>query len=168
MASLTEVIPRPLRAFVGSALTIGSAGVVGVPYGAIIGLPLLVLGTTLCVQGALVPIDDGVSKVRRTAAEVVLTLGAVGLLAGCMMTSVLVVDYLVALKRGQSPMPWWDQWATLVASVLALVLLTLGNLLRAKTPTSQTSLRAIYWFLHFPGCALVVRFYAAVGMTLTA
>ena len=141
---------------------------VGVPYGAIIGLPLLVLGTTLCVLGALVPIDDGVSKVRRTAAEVVLTLGAVGFLAGCMMTSVLMVDYLVALKRGQSPMASWDKWATLVASVSALVLLTLGNLLRARAPTSQTSLRAIYWFLHFPSCALVVKFYAAVGMTLTA
>jgi len=152
----------------GSALTIGGAGVIGVPYGAIIGVPLLVLGTTLCVQGALVPIDDDVSKTRSTAADAVLTLGAVGLFAGCLMTSVLMVDDLVALKRGQNPVAWGDQWATLVACVLALVLLTWGNLLRARASPRQTSLRAIYWFLHFPGSALAVKFYAAVGMTLTA
>jgi ABC-type phosphate/phosphonate transport system permease subunit len=79
-----------------------------------------------------------------------------------------MVEHLVALKRGLSPVVASGLWATLAACVLALVLLTSGNLLRAKAPSSQTSLRAIYWLLHFPGSAVAVMFYAAVGMTLTA
>jgi hypothetical protein len=168
VANLTDVIPQPVRAFIGSALTIRSVGLVGFPFGAFIGVPLLIVGITLCVQGAMVPVAEGLTKTQKTAAEVLRTLGAIGLLFGCAMTSVLMVEHLVALKRGLSPVVVSGFWATLVACALALVLLTSGNLLRAKAPSNQTSLRAIYWLLHFPGSAAAVMFYAAVGMTLTA
>ena len=164
----TGVFSRPARALIGSALTIGGSGLVAIPFGAIVGVPLLIVGNTLCVWGTLVPVNDELSKARRTVAEVVVTLGAVVLFVGCIMASSIMVEYLVALKRGQIPLFAWDLWATILASVLASTLLTVGNLMRARTPTDESAMRAIYWFLHCPGAAVAVKFYAALGVVLTA
>ena len=165
---LSDVISRPVRAFVGSALTVGGSGLIGVPFGAILGAPLLVVGNVLCAQGTFLPLDDDLSKARSVVAEVFFTLGAVALCLGCIMTSVITVEYLVELKRGRSLSITWDSWATLVSWFVATALLTLGNLMRAQSPIIATAVRAIYWFLHFPAVVAIVMVYAALGLTLTA
>jgi hypothetical protein len=165
---LSDVIPRPIRAFTGSALIVGGSGLVGVPFGAILGVPLLVVGNVLCAQSTFLPPDDDLSKVRSVVAEVFFTLGAIALCLGCIMTSFIAVEYLVELKRGRSLPITWDSWATLFSWFVVPVLLTLGNFIRARSSIIGTAVRAIYWFLHFPAVAAIVMVYAALGLTLTA
>jgi hypothetical protein len=169
MAGFGDAIPHPMQALIGSTLTLAGASLVAVPFGFFASVPLFFVGIPLCTLGTLVPNDEDLSGVRSFLAAMMRIIGAVCLLLGCILTSILTMADLVALKHGQSYSPNSSELgATILFCVAAPALFALGDRIRAPSPVSETLLRSLYWFLHFPGTVVASKMVAAAGVPLTA
>jgi len=159
-----EVFPGPLKAVLGTMLTILGGAMADLPILALIGFPLLVLGALFCVQGTLAPLEDRYQEQGSLLSHFLLVCGALAIATACIATAAETGAQFVAAKRGQAAQV---DWVLLLAYWLtAPVLLTLGNHLRSSAPAPTVIARAVYWILHFPAVALVITLLGRSGTPL--
>ena len=152
----------------GSVLVTGGAGLIAVPYGALIGLPAAIVGLFMCVPSTLGPLHPDISNARRGMAQALITLGGLALLVACVTTAVLAVEHVVALRRGRAlPLDWSISLAA-GAALAAAASLAGASALRARLSGTALVLRVAYWLAHPPATLAAVALYAALRVPLTA
>src|SRR5262245_20629796 len=92
----------PVKALLGSILTIVCGGFADAPIIAALALPLLIVGGVFCVQGALAPAGEDRSQLDEWLEKTLLVIGTLAFGIAVVGTAAGTTAEIVAARRGQA------------------------------------------------------------------